>query len=162
MPSRSTDALFQLIKSLEKSEKRNLKLFVSRNSGAESLKSMKLFDAFDKMVEYDEALLLKKVPSVSKLQLSNTKALLYRQILSSLRVLRDDRNADLQLHEMMDNARILFNKGLYHQTLKILDRIKDFARAHSQLTYLQQALFFEKKIEALFITRSFQSRALEL
>ncbi|HRB79356.1 MAG TPA: hypothetical protein PKY86_04030 [Niabella sp.] len=147
---------------LEKSEKRNLKLFVSRNSGAESLKSMKLFDAFDKMVEYDEALLLKKVPSVSKLQLSNTKALLYRQILSSLRVLRDDRNADLQLHEMMDNARILFNKGLYHQTLKILDRIKDFARAHSQLTYLQQALFFEKKIEALFITRSFQSRALEL
>src|SRR5690606_9448771 len=107
MPSRSTDALFQLIKSLEKSEKRNLKLFVNRNSGTESLKSIRLFDALDKMSEYDEALLLKKVPSVSKLQLSNTKALLYRQILSSLRVLKDDRNVDMQLHEMMDNARLL-------------------------------------------------------
>ena len=162
MPSRSTDALFQLIKSLEKSEKRNLKLFVNRNSGTESLKSIRLFDALDKMNEYDEVLLLKKVPSVSKQQLSNTKALLYRQILSSLRVLKDERNVDIQLHEMMDNARILYNKGLYHQTLKILERLKDFARANEQFTYLQQALFFEKKIEALYITRGLKNRADEL
>lgn len=162
MPSRSTDALFQLIKSLEKSEKRNLKLFVNRNSGSESLKSLQLFDALDKMSEYDEALVLKKVPSVKKQQLSNTKALLYRQILSSLRVLKDEKNTDLQLHEMLDNARILYNRGLYHQTLKILERIKDFARTYNQLTYLQQALFFEKKIEALYITRSLQTRADEL
>lgn len=162
MPSRSTDALFQLIKSLEKSEKRNLKLFVNRNSGSESLKSLQLFDALDKMSEYDDALVLKKAPSIKKQQLSNTKALLYRQILSSLRVLKDERNTDLQLHEMLDNARILYNKGLYHQTLKILERIKEFARTHNQLTYLQQALFFEKKIEALYITRSLQTRAGEL
>ncbi len=162
MPSKSTDALFQLIKSLEKSEKRNLKLFVNRNSGSESLKSLLVFDVLDKMNEYDEPLLLKKVPTVTKLQLSNTKALLYRQILSSLRVLKDDHNTDLQLHEMFDHARILYNKGLYHQTLKILERIKEFAKAHNQLTYLQQALFFEKKIEALYITRSLQSRASEL
>jgi hypothetical protein len=162
MPSRSTDALFQLIKSLEKSEKRNLKLFVNRNSGSESLKSILLFDALDKMTEYDEALLLKKVPSVSKQQLSNTKALLYRQILSSLRVLKDDRNVDMQLHEMMDNARLLYNKGLYHQTLKVLERLKELARTHHQYTYLQQGLFFEKKIEALYITRGLTSRADEL
>lgn len=162
MPSKSTDALFQLIKSLEKSEKRNLKLFVNRNSGSESLKSMRVFDALDKMNEYDEALLLKKATGVSKLQLSNTKALLYRQILSSLRVLKDERNTDMQLHEMLDNARLLYNKGLYHQTLKMLERIKDFAKANHQLTYLQQALFFEKKIEALYITRSLQSKAGEL
>lgn len=162
MPSRSTDALFQLIKSLEKSEKRNLKLFVNRNSGTESLKSIQLFDALDKMTDYDEALLLKKAPKVSKLQLSNTKALLYRQILSSLRVIKDDKNADLQLNEMMDHARILYNKGLYHQTLRVLERIKEFAKAHHQLTHLQQALFFEKKIEALYITRSLKTRADEL
>ncbi|WWC83513.1 hypothetical protein PIECOFPK_01225 [Mycovorax composti] len=162
MPSRSTDTLFQLVKSLQKSEKRNLKLFVKRNSGSESFKSIQLFDALDKMQEYDEALLLKKVPSVSKAQLSNTKALLYRQILSSLRVLKEDRNIDQQLHEMLDFARILYNKGLYHQTLKMLEKIKDMARTHYQLTYLQQALFFEKKIEALYITRSLTTKADEL
>ena len=30
---------------------------------------------------------------------------------------------------------------------------------HNQFTYLQQVLFFEKKIEALYITRSMQDRA---
>ena len=51
MPNRSTDTLFQLIKSLEKSEKRNFKLYVKRNSSAEDLKMTQLFDAIDKMDE---------------------------------------------------------------------------------------------------------------
>jgi hypothetical protein len=162
MPNRSTDALFQLIKSLEKSEKRNFKLFVKRNSASDNLKTIQLFDALDKMTEYDEALLLKKNKSISKQQLSNIKAHLYKQILSSLRIIKDETNIDLQLHELMDHARILYNKGLYHQSLKALKQLKDLARAHQQITYLQQALFFEKKIEALYITRSMQNRADQL
>jgi hypothetical protein len=162
MVSKTTDALFQLIKALGKAEKRNLKLFVKRNSGSDSLKSIQLFDVLDKMDEYDEKLLLKKASSVSKLQLSNTKALLYKQILGSLRMVKDDHNVDIQLHDMMANARILYNKGLYLQTLKILSKLKELASEHHQLSYAQQALFFEKKIEALYITRSFQNRAEEL
>ena len=54
MPNRSTDALFQLVKSLEKSEKRNFKLYVKRNSSSENLKTIQLFDALDKMSDYDE------------------------------------------------------------------------------------------------------------
>ncbi len=62
----------------------------------------------------------------------------------------------------MDYARILYNKGLYLQSLKVLDRMKETARAHNQVTYLLQVLFFEKKIEALHITRSMQDRAEKL
>jgi hypothetical protein len=40
--------------------------------------------------------------------------------------------------------------------------MKELARTHNQLTYLQQVLFFEKKIEALYITRSMQNRADQL
>lgn len=162
MSNKTTDALFQLIKSLEKSEKRNLKLFVKRNTGTESLKTIQLFDAMDKMPLYNESDLLKKVPAVSKQQLSNTKALLYKQILSSLRILKDHTNIDIQLREMMDHARILYNKGLYLQSLKILEKLKETADQYNQFTYWQQALFFEKKIESLYITRSLQSRADEL
>lgn len=162
MPNRSTDAVFQLVKSLEKSEKRNFKLFVRRNSAAEDLKVVQLFDALDKMQEYDEALLLKKTPGISKLQLSNIKSGLYKQILSSLRMIKDQENIDLQLHEQMDHARILYNKGLYLQSLKVLDRMKETARSYNQVTYLLQVLFFEKKIEALHITRSMQDRADQL
>jgi hypothetical protein len=162
MPNRSTDPLFQLIKSLEKSEKRNFKLFVKRNSSSDDLKSIQLFDAMDKMSEYDEALLLKKNTSISKNQISNLKAQLYRQVLSSLRIIKDEDNIDLQLHELLDHARLLYNKGLYLQSLKLLDRMKEMARANNQDTYVQQALFFEKKIEVLYITRSMQNRANQL
>ena len=74
MPNRSADTLFLLVKSLEKSEKRNFKLYVKRNSGDEDLKIVQLFDALDKMNEYDEALLLKKTKNLKKQQLSNIKA----------------------------------------------------------------------------------------
>ncbi len=162
MPNRSTDSLFQLIKSLEKSEKRNFKLYVKRNSATVDLKIIHLFDALDKMTDYDEEVLLRKNSSIKKQQLSNIKAHLYRQILGSLRLLDNDDNIDIQLHEQMDHARILYNKGLYLQSLKILDKIKENARSHNQLTFLLQVLFFEKKIEALHITRSMQDRADQL
>lgn len=159
MPNRSTDALFLLVQSLERSEKRNFKLFVTRNSGAGDLKIIQLFDALDKMEKYDEELLLKKNPSIQKQQLSNLKAHLYRELLASIRLLKQEDNIDLQLHEQLDFARILYNKGLYHQSLKILEKIKEMARANNQVTYLLQALFQEKNIESLHITRSMQDRA---
>lgn len=162
MSNRSADALFQLVKSLEKSEKRNFKLFVKRNSSSDDLKTIQLFDALDKMTDYDEKALLKKNKGIKKKQLSNIKASLYRTILSSLRLIRDEDNIDIRLHEQMDYARILYNKGLYMQSLKQLERMKEMARSHHQLTYMQQALFFEKKIEALYITHSMQDRADQL
>jgi hypothetical protein len=162
MPNRPANALFQLIKSLKKSEKRNFKLYVKRNSAAEDLKIIQLFDALDKMEQYDEDMLLKKNPSIKKIQLSNLNASLYKQILSSLRLIKDDDNIDIQLHEQMDYARILFNKGLFIQSLQVLDKLKKFADANNQVTYLMQAIFFEKKIESLYITRSMQNRADQL
>ena len=81
MPNRSTDELFQLIKSLETSEKRLFKLYVKRSTSSADLKMIQLFDALDKMTEYDEKVLLEKNKSIKKEQLSNMKAQLYRQIL---------------------------------------------------------------------------------
>jgi len=159
MPNRSSDTLFQLVKSLKKSEKRNFKLYVKRNSSSEELKIIHLFDALDKMDQYDESELLKKNKSIKKKQLSNAKAHLYKQILSSLRLIKNEDNIDIQLHEQLDYARILYNQGLYLQSLKMLDRIKENARSYNQLTFLLQVLFFEQKIEALHITRSMQDRA---
>jgi hypothetical protein len=162
MPNRSSDALFQLIKSLEKSEKRNFKLYITRNSASGDLKSIQLFDALDKMEEYDEVQLLSRNKGIRKQQLSNAKAYLHREILTSLRLIRQEDNIDIQLHEQLDYARILYNKGLYLQSLKTLDKIKENARAHNQVTFLLQVLFFEKTIESLHITRSMQDRADQL
>src|SRR5665213_151300 len=162
MPNRSTDSLFQLIHSLQKSEKRNFKLYVQRNSSNNDLKVVQLFDAIDKMSVYDESTLITRTSSIKKQQLPNIKAHLYRQILSSLRLLENSENIDLQLHEQLDFARILYNKGLFHQSLKILKKIKETTRLSNQLNFLIQVLILEKKIETLHITRSMQDRADEL
>ena len=61
MPNRSTDALFQLIQSMERSEKRNFKLYMNRNSGTGDLKVIQLFDAIEKAKHYDEEQLLQKM-----------------------------------------------------------------------------------------------------
>ncbi len=159
MPNRSADALFQLVHSLERAEKRNFKLYMTRNSPSGNLKVIQLFDALDKMKDYDESVLLVKNPTIQKQQLSNLKGHLYQEILASLRLLKQESNIDLQLHEQLDFARILYNKGLYLQSLKILDRVKELAKSNNQVTYIQQVLFLEKKIESLHITRSMQDRA---
>ncbi|MFZ4058220.1 MAG: hypothetical protein ACOYKE_08760 [Ferruginibacter sp.] len=158
MPNRLTDALFQLVQSLEKAEKRNFKLYIKRNSGNEDLKIIELFDALEKITEYDEVVLLKKLKSIQKPQLANVKAHLYRQLLSSLRLLKTADSIDMQLNEQLDYARILYNKGLYHQSLKILEKLKETAKIHYKYNFLTQVISWEKKIESLHITRSMLNR----
>jgi len=154
MANRSADILFQLVRSLEKSEKRHFKLYIKRSSAKEDLKIVQLFDALDKLQEYDEKILLKKLPFVTKPQLANLKTHLYKQLLASLRLLKTTENTDLQLSELIDNARLLYNKGLKLQSLKILEKAKEIAKANNKFNFLAQLISLEKKIETLHITRS--------
>lgn len=162
MSNRFSDSLFQLVQSLEKSEKRNFKLYIKRSSGNEDLKIIELFDALDKLKEYDESLLLKKLPSIKKPQLSNIKVHLYKQLLASLRLLKSADSIDLQLNEQFDYAHILYKKGLFSQSLKLLDKAKETAKINQKFNYLTQVLALEKRIEMLHITRGMQSRAEQL
>jgi hypothetical protein len=159
MSNRSSDIVFQLIHSLEKSEKRHFKLYIKRSSSNENLKIVQLFDALDKQKEYDETALLKKLPSIQKSQLSNLKAHLYKQVLASLRLLRSADSIDLQLNEQFDYAHILYKKGLFHQSLRLLERAKDIARTYQKIYFLTQVIGLEKRIETLHITRSIQNKA---
>ena len=152
--NRFTDALFQLIKSLEKAEKRHFKLYITRSSSNENLKIIQLFDALDKMVDYDEKALIKKLNPVTKPQLANLKSHLYKQLLASLRLLKTTVNIDLQLSELLDNARVLYYKGLKLQSFKMLEKAKELAKTNHKYNFLAQVISLEKKIETLHITRS--------
>ncbi len=162
MPNKSTDALFQLIKSLHKAEKRHFKLYIKRSSAKEDLKIVELFDTLDKLEDYDEKVLLKKLPSIQKPQLNNIKTHLYKQLLASLRDLKSTDTLELQLSEQLDNARILYHKGLKHQALRILERAREIAKANGKFNYLAQVISLEKKIETLHITRSIQEKTEKL
>lgn len=86
MSNASSDAVFQLIKSLARSEKRHFRLFATRQSSSGDIKFLQLFDALDGLAQYDEEKILKQVPAIKKAQLANQKANLYKQLLASLRL----------------------------------------------------------------------------
>ena len=162
MSIRSADILFQLIRSLEKAEKRHFKLYIKRSSANAELKVVRLFDVLDKMKEYDEKNLLKKMGPVTRPQLGNLKSHLYKQIMASLRLLKSADSMDLQLNEQFDYAHILYKKGLFHQSLRILERAKETAKTNQKFNFLPQIISLEKRIENLHITRSLRDRAATL
>ncbi|PIF45779.1 hypothetical protein CLU96_2792 [Chryseobacterium sp. 52] len=155
------DFLFVLIKSLTTSEKRQFKLYVNRLGINVDAKFLLLFSELDKMKEYDENIIIEKKIS-TKQQLSNLKAHLYKQILVSLRMNPSHQNYRIQLREQLDFANILYQKGLYKQALKILDKTKQSALELDEKSIASEIINLEKVIESQFITRSIEGRADEL
>ncbi|AUS05708.1 hypothetical protein [Pseudotamlana carrageenivorans] len=155
------DNLFVLIKSLSKSEKRQFKLYVGRLGVNEDSKFLMLFNILDKLSVYDEAAILKK-GIVKKQQLSNLKAHLYKQILISLRLNPSHQDIRIQIREQLDFATILYHKGLYKQSLKILDKAKNLAMVNEEKNAAYEIVDLEKIIESQYITRSLNNRADQL
>jgi tetratricopeptide (TPR) repeat protein len=162
MPKQPTDHLFQLVKSLSKSEKRNFKLYVNRLKSREGTKFLQLFDILDKQEEYDEGQILGKASSIKQQQLSNLKAHLYKQLLKSLRLKHLASDPEIGIRESIDYARVLYSKGLYRQALRVLEKSKDQARAKNKNLLHMEIVEFEKVIEMQYITRSLENRADEL
>ncbi|NAW51728.1 hypothetical protein GNY06_10205 [Elizabethkingia argentiflava] len=155
------DFLFVLIKSLSTSEKRQFKLYVNRLGVNTEAKFLLLFLELDRMNEYDESIILAKKIS-TKQQLSNLKAHLYKQILVSLRMNPSLQNNRIHLREQLDFATILYQKGLYRQALKVLDKAKQNALEMDEKTLAIDIIDLEKVIESQYITRSIEGRADEL
>lgn len=156
MPKVQKDQLFILVKSLTKAEKRNFKLYATRSQSGEDSKFLQLFDALDRMSQYDDKVIIKKVASIEKRHLSNLKRHLYKQILTSLRLIYIQKNIDIQIREQLDFARILYGKGMYMQSLRLLERIKQTAVDHHQDVLHLEILEFQKLIESRHVTHSRQ------
>ncbi len=162
MSSQKTDALLDLINALTKAEKRHFRLFAKRNQASDNLLFLQLFDFLDRYSQYDEAQILAKIPGIKKRQLSNLKAHLYRQLLTSLRLLNTQHSQEMQIREMLDYGRILYDKGLYRQSLQILDKAKNKASCAYLYGLTMEILEFEKHIEAQYVTHSKEGRAEQL
>ncbi len=161
MTNAHKDALFVLVKSLSKSEKRQFKLYVGRLGVNTDAKFIALFNLMDKMKDYKEKTILAS-GIVTKSQLSNLKAHLYKQILISLRLNPVNQNIRVQIREQLDFATILYQKGLYKQSLKILDKAKNIAIENEEKNVAYEIVELEKIIETQYITRSIPDRADEL
>ncbi|TRX61802.1 hypothetical protein FNH22_03215 [Fulvivirga sp. M361] len=144
MSKTKSDALFQLIKSLKKSEKRYFKL-QSRLEDPNT-KYLMLFDQMDSQTTYNEREIIQAVPGIKAQQLSNLKAHLYKKVLQCIRQYNQSAVMDIQIREMIDHAQILFNRSLYDQCVEMLKKAKKRAKKIDNLELQLVILKWEKNI----------------
>jgi|GEM_PF-402539 len=144
---RPSDNLFDLIKSLNPSEKRHFKLYAQRHIVGEGNNYLKLFDTIDRQDEYDEVA-LKKTFRLEKFvhQIHVAKNYLHTLILKSLNEYHASGSTNIQLRELLGSAEILFGKGLYKQASKILTKLKEKAYRYEKQIFVLEVIVLENKI----------------
>ena len=120
--------LFHLIRSMSKSEKRYSKM-ESKKAGDKTSNHIKLFDAINKMEEYDEDILKRKLKKETFVKhLSAEKRYLYQAILKSIRNFRGDQSIFAQIKSLVIDANYLQERSLYSQAKNMLNKAEKLAK----------------------------------
>jgi len=154
MPIAQTDQVFNLVKSLNKSEKRSFKLYLKRVQKDGKPLFVTLFEQLDQMKVFDERLLKKRMGEFKPSQFANLKRNLYYHILTCLKLLATPKKINIQIRELLDFAELLYDRGLYLQALKILNKAKKQAQESQYDVLHLETMEFEKRIESRHITRT--------
>lgn len=137
--------LFDLIKSLTKSEKRFFKLSSSLQSGEKNY--LKIFDYIEKQKKYDEEELKNHFSKTTFIKhLPSEKNHLYKLVLKSLRAYYSDQSISSQLKQEIKNVEILHKKALYKECRKFVKRAKKMAMDHEKFYYWFELISWEKKL----------------
>lgn len=154
MPIAQFDLLNALIQSLDRSEKRYFKLYVNRLESNEDGLFLKLFDLIEQASSPDEDRIFKKMQLKTVNQFSNLKRHLYSQIIKSLRLKHIRNSPAIKIREYLDYAHVLYGKGLFRQSLLLLEKAREWALESDKTLIYLEVLELQKKIESRHITRS--------
>lgn len=140
-----SNELFELIKTLTKSEKRFFKLQSALQSGDKNY--VQLFDLMDKMDEYNEDIVKETFKGEKFIKhLPSEKNHLYKLILKSLRSYYGETSVSSILKQEIKNIEILYNKSLFNECNKFLERAKKMALKYEKYYYLFELINWEKTL----------------
>ncbi|MEO6882473.1 MAG: hypothetical protein ABI199_00460 [Bacteroidia bacterium] len=140
-----SDELFQLIKSMSKSEKRFFKLMSSLQTGAKNY--VRLFDAIELQETYNEAAIRKELKRETFIKhLPSEKNHLHKLIMKSLRAYHANISMSAQLKEQINDIEVLFDKALYKQCRKALEKVKKQAYFYEKFYLILEIINLEKKL----------------
>lgn len=140
-----SNELFDLIKSLTKSEKRFFKLHSALQSGEKNY--LRIFDAIDKQKVYNEEVIKKQFAQETFIRhFPSEKNHLYKLILKALRAYHAESSVGGVLKQHINNIEILFGKALYSEATKVLQRAKKAAQEHERFYYWYELLRWEKML----------------
>ena len=149
--------LFDLIKSMTRSEKRYFKLSASPQKGEKNY--LRLFDAIDRQKSYDEEAIKRTFQGEAFVkQLHVAKNYLFKLILRSLRAYRAESSVDAQIECLLQDARILHDKGLGRLCAASLKRARGLAEEYERDIALLEIIRME---DACIPAKSPNEEALE-
>lgn len=138
--------LFELIKSLDKNEKRYFKVMFSKSKNQEEIKMLKFFDLVNQQKVFNEDEIPSKIPDIKAVQLSNIKAYLHERILQSLRQYHLNRMPDFKVREQIDFSQLLIERRQYNLAATCLKKAKKMARQINNLELQLEILKIEKEL----------------
>lgn len=142
-----TDALHELIHSLSPNERRYFKLHSLPGGGDAESNSMRIFEVLLAQPSYDEAALkLAFAHSPIAKHLSSEKSYLYQLILRSLRSMGEEGDHRTMIRVQIENAILLFERGLYIQCQKALRRGRKLCEETENHLYLLEILVWERRL----------------
>jgi hypothetical protein len=120
-------------------------MFSSLQSGDKDY--IKLFEALEKIGEYNEDKIKKALKGEDFLtRLPAVKNYLYGQILKSLRMNYIGSTVESELRSMIEEIIILYDKRLFKQCIKIIDKAKELATSNEQTLQLIELNLLEEKV----------------
>lgn len=142
----SSSAIFYLIQSMNKSEKRYFKLFATQQS--DDNVSIYLFDEIAKQERYDEVVLKEKAKKQKIRYFQAKKQYLYQLVLKSLVAYNADKLVDVQLKTQLSGIEVLIGKKLFTQASVLITKIKETAAKYEKYALYLEAIRLEKIIWA--------------
>lgn len=147
MSGKVNEALFDLVKSMTKSEKRYFKLMSSRHTIGGENNYVRIFDYLDKMDAYDEDALFDYFEGEAFLnRFSITKKRLYDHILNALDSFHASASVEAQIHKMLHASDILYARSLYDQSRRILRSAEKLALKHEKPALVLEVSNKQKRI----------------
>lgn len=142
---KNKNLLFELIKSLTKSEKRYFKIYSSLNSSKKK-NSLLLFEAIDKQEKYDEKKIMKLLSREAVIDnFSYNKHYLLQLILKSLHAYNYGKNSEEILRENLHHLELLFEKSQFALCEKIITKSLQLAENEELFFYINEFLNWKSK-----------------
>ena len=132
---------------MSKSEKRYFKIFSAQHTAKEEKNYIKIFNVIDKQDVYNENKLLKLFSEEKTTNaLHAAKSYLYYLILKALRNYHAGKSTEREIHELLDHIELLYEKQLYKQCLKVLQRVFEIASKTEHFLHLLKIYKWRYKI----------------
>ncbi|MEP7317701.1 MAG: hypothetical protein ABI921_03140 [Panacibacter sp.] len=134
--------MFELVKSLSKTEKRYFKLYTQFQQGDKSY--IKLFDIIDKQVSFNEKIINQKFLSKNKVtNFPAIKKYLFNQLVASIKSYGAYKDLDSDHSDLIETYKVLRYKGLYGQSDRLLKKIKQLTLEDDAFLRHYSALILE-------------------